>query len=163
MRDRYLFSADRKSSEYRGVLEITPGRARLLTPSQSAMNVRWTVSIGLSIAYIAVGTWLLSSLVRAPIPAAPLGWIVLVAAFVVWFAGYFAVFLWWDRRSLPILADGPSRWLDLILLGARSFGTFQDVRARTIDGNELHLVVDARAPRFWDAVKLLEGKPFASG
>ena len=65
--DRYLFSADRKASEYRGVLEITPGRARLLTPSQSGRQVRWIVSIALALAYVYVASRL-SSLSRLRVP-----------------------------------------------------------------------------------------------
>lgn len=163
MRDRYLFSADRKASEYRGVLEITPGRARLLTPSQSGRQVRWIVSIALALAYVYVASSLIVPFTIAGSVIPVIGWILLVAAMILWFAGLIAVFLWWDRKSLLFLAEGPVQAMDLILLGARSFGTFQDVRARTREGEEMQLVVDARAPRFWEAVRLLEGRGPAAG
>ncbi|HII40022.1 MAG TPA: hypothetical protein HA326_02270 [Thermoplasmata archaeon] len=166
MRDRYLFSADRKASEYRRLLEITPGHARLLTPSKAAGQVRWFVSIALALAYVAIWSWLfwfvvvgLSLAGVAPVAA----WVLFGAFSVLWFVGGFLLFLWWDRRSLPLLADAPGHSLELVLLGARSFGTFQDVRARTPWGEEIHLVVDAREPRFWEAVRLLEGRAASSG
>lgn len=161
MRDRYLFSADRKASEYKHVLEITLGHARLLTPSYSARHVRWIVSIGLAVAYYSLVSFLMVPLLAALSLAgsAPaVAWTVIVVLFGVLFGGFFVLFFWWDRRSLPLLADAPSGWMELILLGARSFGTFQDVRAKTVAGEEMHLVVDARSPRFWEAVELLEGK-----
>jgi len=161
VRDRYLFSADRKASEYRSLLEITPGRARLLTPSKAARQVRWIVSIALAVTYMSVWSWLfvpvlaaLSLAGVAPVAA----WVILGASWALLFVGGFLLFFWWDRRSLPTLGDSPTQSLDLVLLGARSFGTFQDVRARTPWGEEIHLVVDTRAPRFWEAVRLLEGK-----
>ena len=135
----------------------------LLAPSEAARQVRWVVSLALSVTYIGVATWVTGSFVSQVLPAPPLGWILFGVALVLWFAGYLAVFLWWDRRSLPILPEGPSRWEELVLLGARSFGMFQEVRARNREGEELHLVVDARAPRFWEAVDLLEGKAAGSG
>ncbi len=161
MRDRFLFSADRTSSEYRGVLEITPGRARLLAPSESAHHVHRFVSIALSFAYVAVTSGTAWFLIPG-LPAPPAGWIMLGIALLLWFAGYLGVLLWWDRKSLPILADGPSRCEDLVLLGAKSLGTFQEVRARNPEGKEIKLVVDTRATRFWDAVRLLQGKGKAS-
>ncbi len=166
MRDRYLFTADRKSSEYRRLLEITPGRARLLTPSRASRRDRWIISIVLAIAYIVV----LDSLFGPAVTVLTLSganltvaWIVFGVFTVLWFIGAFVAFSWWDRHSLPMLAEEPSQSLELILLGARSFGTFQDVRARTPTGEEIHLVVDARAVRFWEAVDLLQGKTPTSG
>lgn len=165
MRDRYLFSADRKASEYRSLLEITPGRARLLTPSRESRYARWFISIVLGMSYVAIWSWLFGpvlavlSLTGAALAVA---WVILAVFSLLWFVGAFLLFTWWDRRSLPILADAPSQALELVLLGARSFGTFQDVRARTPWGEEIHLVVDARAPRFWEAIRLLEGKRTAT-
>ncbi len=164
MRDRYLFSADRKASEYKHVLEITPGRARLLTPNGSAWGWRWVGSLALLVTFLAffapaglaiVGT----AAAQSPVVA----WILIIAATAAWLGGLFLAFFLWDRKSLLFLADAPSHSLDLILLGARSFGTFQDVRARVPGGEELHLVVDARAPRFWEAVRLLRENRVASG
>ncbi len=166
MRDRYLFPADRKASEYRSLLEITRGRARLLTPSGSDRRARWVISVALAIAYVALWSWIFAPAMGflSPLgPASLAAWAVFVMFTVLWFVGAFLFFQWWDRRSLPILADAPSQAVELVLLGARSFGTFQDVRARTPSGAEIHLVVDARAPRFWEAVGLLEGKTPVSG
>ena len=161
MRDRYLFSADRKVSEYRSVLEITRGRARLLTPSSGARRVRWVVSAALGIAMYA----LLFVFVRTesfggladPVAAGVLA----TVGTVLFFVGLFVVFHWWDLQSLPLLGYGAAQSVDLVLLGARSFGTFQDVRARTPSGEEIHLIVDGRASQFWEAVQLLEGRAAA--
>ncbi len=165
MRDRYLFSADRKASEYRSLLEITPGHARLLTPPPSARRVRWLASIGLGVLYYFVATWIwIPAIVVLSANGAPswAGPAVLVGAMVVWFVGLFLLFWWWDQRSLPLLLADGAPGIELTLLGVRSFGTFQDVRARTTVGEELHLVVDTRAPRFWEAVRLLGGNPAPS-
>lgn len=161
MRDRYLFSADRKSSEYRSVLEITRGRVRLLTPSRADRRARWVISVALAFGYVALWSWWFGPTISVLFlwgPGSLLAWALLIVYTALWLAAAVLLFLWWDRRSLPILAEDPSYALELILLGARSFGTFQDVRARTLFGEEIHLVVDARAPRFWEAVRLLEGK-----
>jgi len=162
VRDRYLFSADRTSSEYRTILEITAGHARLVTPSAAARMVRWVVSLFLYVAYTGLaGIFLVFSLVLVTswTPA----WVATLLFAILWFGGFLALFFWWDRRSLPLLADTPAQAVELLLLGARSFGTFQEVRARTMRGEEMKLVVDVRAPRFWEAVKLLEGRPAAFG
>lgn len=162
VRDRYLFSADRKASEYRTVLEITPGHARLVTPSAAARMLRWILSIVLFGFYTTVVTAsVLGLLILAAGPWLP-GWMAFLLFAVVWLAGLFLFFGWWDRTTLPLLAETPYQASELILLGATSFGSFQDVRAKTLRGEELHLVVDARAPRFWEAVGLLEGKSAAS-
>ena len=166
VRDRYLFCADRESSEYRRVLEITPGRARLLTPSRADRRARWVVSVALAVAYVSLWSWLFGPAIGVLSlwgPAPQLAWALLIVYTALWLAAAFLFFIWWDRRSLPILAEDPADVVDLILLGARSFGTFQDVRARMPSGDEIHLVVDAREPKFWEAVRLLEGKAPVSG
>lgn len=163
MRDRYLFSADLKTSEYKHVLEITQGRARLLTPSGSAWGWRWAGSLGVFIGYSMLMWPLGRILLGGAVILGPLAaWIVIGSVSVVWIFGLFLVFFLWDRKSLRFLADDPAHATDLVLLGARSFGAFQDVRARTREGEELHLVVDARSQGFWEAVRLLEGKPVSS-
>jgi hypothetical protein len=163
VRDRYLFSADKKTTEYETVLEITPGHARLVTPSKASHYWRWTISLLYYIIYTGlIGTLLGTLLIYVTGPVLP-SWAAFLLFAVLWIGGLFVLFFWWDRRSLPLLADAPSQVSELILLGATSFGTFQDVRARTMRGEELHLVVDATAPRFWEAVRLLEATPAPSG
>ncbi len=81
-----------------------------------------------------------------------------VTSIVIWFIGLIGVGWLVDRRSLPLLADSPAGKEEVILLGARSFGTFQEVRARTMRGAEMRLVVDAGPRRFWEAMGLLEGR-----
>jgi hypothetical protein len=163
VRDRYLFSADRTASEYKTVLEITPGHARLLTPSMSARNWRWAISLLYYIIYTGFfGTALGLGLIYVFGLVLP-SWAGFFLFGIVWIGGLFLIFFWWDRRSLPLLADAPSQVTELILLGATSFGTFQEVRAKTLQGNKLRLVVDTTPPRFWEAMQLLEGKPAASG
>ncbi len=162
MRDRYLFSADRKATEYRTVLEITPGHARLVTPSAAARMWRWAISLLLYLLYSGlVGTFLVIIVLEIVAPWVS-GWPASVLFGILWFAGFLGLFFWWDRRSLPLLADSPAHATDLVLLGARSFGTFQDVRARSPQGEEMHLVVDVRAQRFWEAMHLLEGRAAAA-
>ncbi len=158
MRDRYLFSADRKSNEYRTILEVTPGHARLITPSAAARALRWIISIvyyGLYTGILGV-VWLVFSIEVAGSFLA--GWPLAVLTFMGWLAGLLAVGWLADRNTLGLLADSPAQWTDLILMGARSFGTFQEVRARTMRGEEMKLVVDSGPGRFWEAVGLLEGK-----
>ena len=166
MRDRYLFPADRKSSEYRTLLEITSRRARLLTPSERARRVRWVVSIAFAIVYVGLWVWLVgpsfATLSRAGLGVVAAG-LIFGAFSVLWFVGALLLFRWWDRESLPLLAEAPSQSLELVLFAARSFGTFQDVRARIPSGEEIHLVVDAREQPFWEAVRLLEGKAAMPG
>ena len=164
MRDRYLFSADPKATEYKQVLEITPGRARLLMPSEGARRWRWVASLGIFLAYLWI-TSPVSTILFAVVPflTSLAFWVVVGTVSAGWFAGLFIVFYLWDRMSLLLLAGEWSRATDLVLLRARSFGTFQDVAARTREGQEMRLIVDARAPRFWEAVQLLEGRPSSSG
>ncbi len=163
MRDRYLFGADRTSSEYRQVLEITPNHARLLIPSGEAQGWKWLVSVGLLVGYIAL-TWPASVALMAVLGSLPAVavWAFAILAIVTWSVGLVFLFFFWDRKSLLLLADEWSQATEVVLLRARSYGTFQEVRARTRSGEELDLVVDAPAPRFWEAVRLLEGKATAS-
>lgn len=159
-----MFSADRKASEYRSLLEITPGRARLLTPAKSARLRRWVLSVSLFIPYAAWAGSLLVFVfgpVMAYVP--PWGWFLMAGMIILAAALLVLLLLWWDRASLLLLADEWTESTDLTLLAARSFGTYQDVRARAPGGEELHLVVDAREPRFWQAVGLLQNRPASSG
>ena len=91
------------------------------------------------------------------------GWPLQVAAIIGWFLGLMAVGLLAVRRTLPLLADSPVEKTELFLVGARSSGTFQEVRARTLHGMEMKLIVDSRPKRFWEAVCLLEGSAGISG
>ncbi len=161
MRDRYLFSADRKATEYRDVLEVTSGHALLVTPSAAAQMLRWFMVFGYCVVYTALagaGFVGLMSLLGNWVAGWPFG----VAFMVLWFVGLLGMGWLVDRRSLPLLADSPAAKEELILLGARSFGTFQEIRARTMRGAEMRLVVDARPRRFWEAMGLLEGRTAAS-
>ncbi len=163
MRDRYLFSADRKATEYRTLLEITPGHARLLTPSAAAYGVRWAMSAIYMVLYVIDAGLLFGLLTTELTPPWLRGPLVLLAVEVLWWVGFLALFLGWDRTSLPLLAEKPAQVTDLVLVGAHSYGTYQDVRAHANGGQEFHLVVDARPRRFWEAVRLLDGTPAHSG
>ncbi len=163
MRDRYVFSADRKATEYRDVLEITPGHARLVTPMGVARSMRWLGSIVLMMFYLGYAGIVLAVLLGGLVAVGLPQWLAVTAIAAAWIAGFLVMFRWWDRQTLPLLADSPLRVEELVLLGARSFGTYQDVRARTVRGEELHLVVDTRAPRFWEAVQLLQAASAVSG
>ncbi len=162
MRDRYLFFADRDTATYRDLLEIRPGQARLVTPSEAARSFRWVSSIAFFIGYTAILGPVCFLGIALGIGLFLPYWVGVVVAAVVWGLGLFFLYLWWDRRNLPFLAESPAGAVNLQLLGVRSFGTFQDVRARTPTGEEFHLVVDTRAERFWDAVQLLQGRTTAS-
>ncbi len=161
VRDRYLFSADRKTTEYRDVLEVTRGHALLVTPSAAAHTLRWITSIGYYVLYTVVVGVILLGVFTSLQGNWYAGWPLQVTAIVVWFVGLIGVGWLVDRRSLPLLADSPAGKEELILLGARSFGTFQEVRARTMRGAEMRLVVDVGPRRFWEAMGLLEGRTAA--
>ncbi len=163
MRDRYLFSADRKVSEYRDVLEVTRGHARLITPSAAARTLRWILSVAYYVFYtVLVGLAVLATAIGVG-SGGTLDLPLEIVLMVLWFAGLVAVGWAVDRRSLPLLAENAAQEAEIILEGARSFGTFQEVRARTMRGGEMKLIVDTRAPRFWEAMELLQGQPTASG
>ncbi len=162
MRERYLFFADRDVTTYRDLLEIRPGRARLVTPSEAARSFRWVSSIAFFVGYTAIAGPVCFLGIALGIGLLLPYWIGAVVAVLVWGLGLFSLYIWWDRHNLPFLAESPANAIELQLLGARSLGAVQDVRARTPDGQEMHLVVDSRAPRFWEAVRFLEGKAIAS-
>ncbi len=163
MRDRYLFSADRKSSEYRTVLEITAGHARLVTPSEAARALRWIISFVYFGFYTAVAgvIWIAVNLGLSGTWLA--GWPLEIIWIVAWVLGLFGISWLADRNTLPLLVSSPAEKEELILEGARSFGTFQEVRARTMRGAEMKLVVDGRQGRFWEAVRLLGAKGTGPG
>ncbi len=127
----------------------------------SARNWKWVISIIYYVLYTGVFGSAFALAVTWAASAGVPSWAAFLVFGLSWFGGLLFIFFWWDRRSLSLLADNPSQAADVILLGARSFGTFQDVRAKLMRGEELRLVVDSRAPRFWEAVQLLEGRTSA--
>lgn len=153
VRDRFLFRADYEGYAHRDLLEARPGSVRLLRPSESARRTVRAVEILIALAFIFVGgsvLWVVfSTLSLSGLPA----WVGAASLFAVFFGGLIAVEMWWENRSLPLLAEQPTRALDVSILGVQSFGTFQELRAATPSG-EFLITVDGRRDRLLEALRL---------
>src|SRR2546422_1627922 len=79
------------------------------------------------------------------------GVVVGVAAGVVFFLGLFGVLVWWDRWSLPLLAEAPRRIVPLELIDTQSYRTFQEIRARA-EGTEVRVAIPGSRSRLGDAM-----------
>ena len=74
-----------------------------------------------------------------------------VAALVVFFLGFFGVLVWWDRWSLPLLAEAPRRIVPLELIDTQSYRTFQEIRARA-EGTEVRVAIPGSRSRLGEAM-----------
>lgn len=158
-RDRFLLRADVEGYSYKDLLEVRPGSVRLLHPSEASRRTVKIVTTLVVLGYLFVVNAaffpFLTSL--AFVAANQVDAVLLVVAFfIVMFGGMVAIALWWENRALPILADHPSRTLDLRVLDSRSFGTFQEVRAGSPEG-ELRITVQGSKQRLDDAFRLAAG------
>ena len=161
MRERYLLRADRSGYAYREILELRPGVARLLVPSERSRRTTRFVSILAALAYIFLLGTPLGALIAGPLLFLGIPGLAAAAATIVaFFAGLFALEIWWDNRALLILAESPAQALPLAIEGIRSFGTFQEVRARAQEG-EVLLTVHGRHEEVMEALRFAGLRPSA--
>ena len=125
---------------------------RLLVPSERARRTTRIVSILAALAYIFLLGPLLGLLMVPLLFLGVPGIVAAAAGFVAFFAGLFALEIWWDNHALLILAESPARVLPLAIEGIRSFGTFQEVRARAQEG-EVLLTVQGRPEKVLEALR----------
>jgi len=152
--ERYRLRADREGYTYREILEAKPGSVRLLHPSGRARSLsRWTSTL-FALGYIFVTGSVLGAGVSAGSSASGVpGLVPSVGAVVLFIAGLVLLLLWWEDRNLPILAENPSSAMPLEVLGVTSFGTIQELRARS-DGREMRIVVHGPRERVSVALRL---------
>lgn len=70
----------------------------------------------------------------------------------LYFIGLMAALVWWDNRSLPLLAENPTYSMPLEILGIESFGTFHEIRGRA-GGKEIRVAVPGRRSKVEEAVR----------
>ena len=147
--DRFLFRAGREGYTYPELLQIRSGAAaQILMPSEQAKRRTRIVSTFIALAYVfVVGPLigLLAAFSGFPIVAP-------IVAVVGFFVGLIGILVWWDRMSLPLLAENPRSIRDIELLGVQSFGTFQEIRARA-QGEELRIAVSGSRGRLEEATR----------
>src|SRR5437867_9522405 len=106
--ERLLFRAGRQGYTYPEILEVRLGSLRILVPSAESIRRVHVLSTVVALAYIFIAGPLLGAVALALMPNVG-GVAVGVAAGVVFFLGLFGVLVWWDRWSLPLLAEAPRR------------------------------------------------------
>lgn len=147
--NRFLFRAGREGYTYPELLQIRSGAAaQIVMPSEQARRRTRIVSTFIALAYLfVVGPLIggLASFLGSSIVAP----IVAVAGF---FVGLIGILVWWDRMSLPLLAENPRSIRDIELIGVQSFGTFQEIRARA-QGEELRIAVSGSRGRLEEATR----------
>ena len=70
----------------------------------------------------------------------------------VYFLGLVAALIWWDNRSLPLLAENPDYSMPLEILGIESFRTFHEIRGRA-GGKEIRVAVPGPRTKIEEAVR----------
>ena len=70
----------------------------------------------------------------------------------VYFLGLIAALIWWDNRSLPLLAENPDYSMPLEILGIESFRTFHEIRGRA-GGTEIRVSVPGPRTKIEEAVR----------
>ncbi len=146
--NRFLFRAGREGYAYPELLQLRSGAAQVLVPSEQARRRARIVSTFIALAYVFIVGPLVGRL------AALSGSLILapVVAVTGFFVGLIGILVWWDRLSLPLLAENPRSILDVELIGLQSFGTFQEIRARA-QGEELRIAVPGSRERLQEATR----------
>ena len=147
-RDRFLFRAGRTGYTYPEVLEVRAGSVRLLSPSSAAKREQRAISTLIAIAYVFVIGPILA-VTGLPALGLFLGVGIGVA---LYFIGFVATLVWWDNRSLPLLAENPTYSMPLEILGIESFGTFHEIRGRA-GGKEIRVAVPGPRTKVEEAVR----------
>jgi len=150
--ERYLFRADSEGYAYRRILEVRPGSVRLLHPSERARRFTRWISTLFALGFVFVfGAFVSQTAVALTLSG--LGGLVVEGALIAfYFAGLILLLLWWDERSLPLLAENPGASMGLDVLGVTSFGTFQEIRAR-VNGREVRVAVHGSRAKVGEALR----------
>jgi len=149
--ERLLFRAGRQGYTYPEILEVRRGSLRILMPSPESKRRVRIISAFVSLAYVFIAGPLLGAVALGLM--ANLGGVVAGAATaVVFFLGLFGVLVWWDRWSLPLLAEAPRRAVPLELIDTQSYGTFQEIRARA-EGTEVRVAIPGSRSRLGEAMR----------
>lgn len=152
VRERFLFRAGRAGYTYPELLEMRLGSVRILIPSEEARRHQRAVSTLIALAYVFIAGTILGALAVAFLSSLPA--VALLAAVAVYILGLIGVLVWWDRSSLPLLAEGPAAAIPLELVGIQSFGTFQELRARA-NSVEVRVAVPGPRKRVEEAVRFM--------
>ena len=148
--ERLLFRAGRQGYTYPEILEVRLGSLRILVPSAESMRRVHVLSTVVALAYIFIAGPLMGEVALALMPNVG-GVAVGVAAVVVFLLGLFGVLVWWDRWSLPLLAEAPRRIVPLELIDTQSYRTFQEIRARA-EGTEVRVAIPGSRSRLGEAM-----------
>jgi len=151
--ERYLFRADSEGYAYRQILEVRPGSVRLLHPSEKARRFTRWISTLFALGFVFVFGAFVSQTALVLTLSGLSGLIIEAALIAFYFAGLIVLLLWWDDRSLPLLAENPGASVGLDVVGVTSFGTFQELRART-SGREVRIAVHGSKERVGEALRL---------
>lgn len=126
---------------------------RLLHPSTRARTLSRWISTLFALAYLFVlGSFIAAGSAVGPLIGGIVGWVTAAALVAFFITGLVLLLLWWDHRSLPILAENPDSATPVEVLGVTSFGTFQEIRARA-HGRELRIAVCASEARFAEVLR----------
>ncbi|HLQ42070.1 MAG TPA: hypothetical protein VK189_04365 [Thermoplasmata archaeon] len=150
--ERYLFRADSEGYAYRQILEVRPGSVRLLHPSEKARRFTRWISTLFALGFVFVFGAFVSQTALVLTLSGLSGLIIEAALIAFYFAGLIVLLLWWDDRSLPLLAENPGASVGLDVVGVTSFGTFQELRART-SGQEVRIAVHGSKERVGEALR----------
>ena len=150
--ERYLFRADSEGYAYRQILEVLPGSVRLLHPSEKARRFTRWISTLFALGFVFVFGAFVSQTALVLTLSGLSGLIIEAALIAFYFAGLIVLLLWWDDRSLPLLAENPGASVGLDVVGVTSFGTFQELRART-SGQEVRIAVHGSKERVGEALR----------
>jgi hypothetical protein len=147
-RERFLFRAGSAGYAYPEILEVRRQSVRLLRPSGQGQRRQRTVSALITLGYI-FGLGTLIAGLWGPLSAFTPA--IAFAEVFIFFVGYFALIVWWNRRSLPLLAEEPAAAIPLEFFPLKSFGTFVEISAKA-EGMELRVAVPGSRKKVEEAL-----------
>lgn len=164
-RDRSLLRADVEGYSYADILEVRPGRVRLLRPSAAARRTVRLTLLGVTLVWVfligpLLAVWLPWLLTPWPPSLVP-GWLVYVFAGFSWWVSLIATLVWWDDRLLTVLAKSTQDVTDVMVLEMTSYGTFQELRVSAPQG-EMRITVRGTRRKV-EGVMKAAGVPATSG
>ena len=136
----------------RQILEVRSSSVRLLHPSEKARRFTRWISTLFALGFVFVFGAFVSQTALVLTLSGLSGLIIEAALIAFYFAGLIVLLLWWDDRSLPLLAENPGASVGLDVVGVTSFGTFQELRART-SGREVRIAVHGSKERVGEALR----------